>query len=73
MITLYRIEESIMRKRLRIKEAAKERGVTLSSIAKKLGIYRSNMSAIASGARGTSLKILRKIKHFAILIYNPWI
>ena len=46
---------------LRIKEAAKERGMMLSSIAKKLGIHRSNMSAIASGSRGVSLKMLVKI------------
>ena len=50
-----------MEKRLKIKEVAKERGVTLSSIAGKLGIPRSNMSAIASGARGVSLRTLRKI------------
>ncbi len=46
---------------LRITETAKERGVTLSGIAKKLGIHRCNMSAIASGSRGVSLKILEKI------------
>ena len=46
---------------LRIKEAAKDRGVTLSGIAGKLGIHRSNMSAIASGSRGVSLKMLAKI------------
>lgn len=46
---------------LKIKEAAKERGVTLSSLAKALGIHRSNMSAIASGARGLSLNFLKTI------------
>jgi len=46
---------------LRIKGAAKERGVTLSSLAKQLGIHRSNMSAMASGTRGVSLKVLKKI------------
>ena len=46
---------------LNIKALAKERGITLSSIAKKLGMARSNMSAIASGARGVSLAKLRKI------------
>jgi len=46
---------------LRIKEAAGERGITLSSMARKLGIHRSNMSAIASGSRGASLKTLKKI------------
>lgn len=46
---------------LRIKEIAKERGLTLGFIAKKLGIYRSNMSGIASGRRGMSLGLLEKI------------
>lgn len=50
-----------MKRVLRIKERAKERGVALSGIAKKLGIHRSNMSAIASGSRGVSLKMLEKI------------
>lgn len=50
-----------MEKGLRIKEIAKERGMTLCSIGKKLNISRSNMSAIASGARGVSLKVLKKI------------
>jgi transcriptional regulator with XRE-family HTH domain len=50
-----------MKYTFRIKEAAKARGVTLSCIAKKLGMPRSNMSAIASGARGVSLKVLIKI------------
>ncbi|MFH1753825.1 MAG: helix-turn-helix transcriptional regulator [Candidatus Omnitrophota bacterium] len=50
-----------MKIRLRIKEIAKERGMTLSEIAGRLGIPRSNMSAIASGARGVSLKALYKI------------
>lgn len=48
---------------LRIKKAADDRGITLSSIARKLGIHRSNMSAIASGSRGVSLKTLKKIGH----------
>ena len=50
-----------MGRRLGIREVAKERGVTLSGLARRLGIYRSNMSAIASGARGVSLRVLRKI------------
>jgi transcriptional regulator with XRE-family HTH domain len=47
--------------RLRIKEAAKERGVTLISLAKKLKMYRSNFSAVAAGTRGISLKKIQKI------------
>jgi len=54
-------EVEIMGEGLRIKGAAKERGVTLSSLAKQLGIHRSNMSAMASGTRGVSLKVLKKI------------
>ena len=50
-----------MEKRLRIKEMAKDRGMTLSEIGRKLGMPRSNMSAIASGRRGVSLKALQKI------------
>lgn len=53
----------VMKMILRIKEQAGERGMALSAIAKKLGIYRSNMSAIASGSRGVSLKMLKKISH----------
>jgi len=50
-----------MQKRLNIKTAAKERGITLSSIAKRLKMARSNISAIAGGARGVSLDKLRRI------------
>ncbi len=50
-----------MKVMLRLKEAARERGLTLSGIAKNLGIHRSNMSAIASGSRGVSLKMLKEI------------
>ena len=50
-----------MKRGFRIKEAARERGMTLSGIAGRLGIPRSNMSAIASGARGVSLKVLYEI------------
>ena len=45
----------------KLKEAAKERALTLTSIGQKLGIHRANMSAIASGTRGASLKMLSKI------------
>jgi len=50
-----------MKRGFRIKEAARERGITLSGIARRLRIPRSNMSAIASGARGVSLKVLYEI------------
>ncbi len=44
-----------------IKEIAKERGITLSKIAKELRMPLSNMSAIASGRRGVSLRVLNKV------------
>ena len=50
-----------MKKGFRIKDIAKERGMTLSEVARKLKMSRSNMSAIASGARGVSLKALHRI------------
>jgi len=46
---------------LNLKMLAGERGMSLSFIAKKLGIYPSNMSAIASARRGVSLSVLRQI------------
>lgn len=46
---------------LRIKEIAQERGFTLISIARALRMHRSNLSAIASGSRGASLGVLRKL------------
>ncbi len=52
-----------MKTDLRIKGAAKERGITLSSLAKALRMHRSNMSAIASGDRGVSLKTLKAISN----------
>lgn len=50
-----------MESMLNIKDAARKRGFTLSSLAKKLGMARSNMSAISSGARGISIDKLKKI------------
>jgi len=50
-----------MKREVMIKGVARERAMTLLGIAKKLGIYRSNMSAIASGSRGVSLDVLKKI------------
>lgn len=45
----------------RLKEAARERGLSLAALSRELGVHRANMSAIASGARGASLKVLNKI------------
>ena len=49
---------------MRIREIARERGMTLSSVAKKINIHRSNMSAIASGARGVSLRQLQAMGEY---------
>lgn len=51
----------VMKNVLGIKKVAEERGITLVTIARKLHMHRSNISAIASGARGASLSILKKI------------
>lgn len=51
----------MIKKALGIKKAAQERGMTLASIAAKLHMHRANISAIAAGARGVSLNILKKI------------
>ena len=50
-----------MKAKLRVKELARERGMTLWSIARRLKIARSNMSGIVSGIRGVSFKVLRQI------------
>jgi len=50
--------------KVRIREIARERGMTLSSVAKKINIHRSNMSAIASGARGVSLRQLQAMGEY---------
>jgi transcriptional regulator with XRE-family HTH domain len=50
-----------MKNALNIKGAARQRGFTLSALAKRLGMARSNMSAIAGGARGISMGKLKKI------------
>lgn len=50
-----------MKRGLRIKEVAYERGFTLKDIAEKLHIHLSNLSAIASGRRGVSLSVLESL------------
>jgi DNA-binding Xre family transcriptional regulator len=58
---IYMEAKTTMKENLRIKDAAKERGITLNMLAGALGIHRCNMSAIAAGARGLSLKTLKAI------------
>ena len=52
---------------LNIKQIVKERGMSLAYLASKLGIQRSNMSAIASGDRGVSLGVLKKISKIYLM------
>ena len=47
--------------RTRIKEASKERGWTVKELAQRLNLYPSNLSAIDSGNRPVSLRLLSRI------------
>ena len=47
--------------RFRIKECAHEQGLRLGEIARKLRIPLSNLSAINSGSRSVSLRLLARI------------
>ena len=55
------LEDESVSVQFNIKEVCRERGITLSYLAKGLGIHRSNTSAIASGVRGVSFSVLQKI------------
>ncbi len=50
--------------RTNVKEEAALRGMTLTEVAKKVGFYLSNLSAMDSGKRTISLKRLAKIAAF---------
>jgi len=50
-----------MRYRTRITQIAHERGWTASEVARRVGFYRSNISAMDSGNRPVSIKALTKI------------
>gem|GEM_PF-2376034 len=47
--------------RTRIKRVAKARGLTAAEVARKLGGYRSNLSALDAGRRSISLKMLARL------------
>ncbi|MBI2871463.1 MAG: helix-turn-helix transcriptional regulator [Candidatus Omnitrophica bacterium] len=50
--------------RTRITQVARERGWTASQVARSLGLYRSNVSAMDSGKRSVSLHALAKLAAF---------
>ena len=50
--------------RTRITEAAHERGFTATEVAKRLHLYRSNLSAMDSGRRAPSLRMLARVAQF---------
>lgn len=50
-----------MRIRTRIRLIARERGMTAAGVARKLGLYRSNLSAMDAGRRAVSLHQLAEI------------
>ena len=58
-----------MRIRTRILARAKERGMTAAEIARKLKLYRSNLSAMDAGRRSPSLRLLARIA--ALLDCSP--
>lgn len=40
---------------------ARERGLTAAEVARRLGLYRSNLSAMDAGARSVSLRALARV------------
>lgn len=58
-----------MRIRTCIRRAARERGTTVAEVARRLGLYRSNLSAMDAGRRAASLQALSRIA--AVLGCSP--
>jgi DNA-binding Xre family transcriptional regulator len=63
MLSLYDNIHIVMSKRIktRITAVARERGMSAAELSRKLGLYRSNVSAMDAGKRAASLKLLSKI------------
>lgn len=51
----------VMGMRTRIQEVARERGTTAAELARRLGLYRSNLSAMDAGRRTPSLRLLLRL------------
>ena len=50
-----------MRVRTRITQFAHQRGLTAAEVARRAGLYRSNLSAMDAGRRSVSLRVLARI------------
>lgn len=50
-----------MRIRTCIRKVARERGTTAAALARRLGLYRSNISALDAGTRACSLRALAQV------------
>ena len=50
-----------MRLRTRITEVARARGLTAAEVARRLGWYRSNLSAMDAGRRSVSIRALARV------------
>ena len=50
-----------MRVRTRIAQEARARGMTAAELARRLGGYRSNLSAMDAGRRAASMRVLARV------------
>ena len=52
---------AFVRMRTRIQEVARERGRTAAELARQMGLYRSNLSAMDAGRRTPSLRLIGRL------------
>ena len=50
-----------MQIRTRIQLVARQRGMTVADLARKLGLYQSNLSAMDAGKRSVSIRMLARL------------